>query len=613
MATHEPSRRLVRHQQKRRKRTWIWWVVGGLVVILAFGTWVGVRGLLAKSELESAQTLLSQVKTEAAAFDVESATKTVARIGEHTQEAVSLTSDPVWGAAELIPFLGVNLSVMRELAVSVDGVVERVVTPLVGVASVVDPASLAPKDGAIDTAPFVALVPVISKVTTNIHELKTEIDGIKVEGALGAIVAARDKVSGLIDQVTPLLDTANSVVPLLPAALGVDGPRTYVVMFQNPAEARALGGTALSFAIVKVDNGKIDLAGTVPAGFNNFSKYPQSILPLPDGVLEIYSDGLGTYIPNVTLRPSFVTAAELTQAMWMNDQGTVPDAIISVDPVLLSYVLRATDPIALSTGDTLTSENLVELLLNGVYQRYNTDDLVEDNRQQDQLYGEVVNATFSALLKGSLKPKPLVAALIQGWNEHRLLFWSSHPEEQQLLTENGFDRGLPISNATADRVGIYVQDNVGSKLNFYLKKALNLSQGTCRADGLETYRISMDLSSTLPAELVPTLSGSILGQYEREGVSPGTQRLIVRLYAPPGTTITGVTLNGAPGVVTQQHDTDHPVGSVVIELTPGASTTVAYDVVAAPGKRTLEAEVTPGVTATPITKTPLDCSTVAAE
>lgn len=614
MATHAPTRRSARHQRKRHKRSWVRWGAGGLIIVavIAFGAWVGARGLLAKSELESAQTLLSQMKTEAAASDMKAATKTVEMIRDHTRKAVSLTSDPIWGFAQNIPFIGVNFSVMRELALSVDEVVDRVVTPLIGVASGLDPASLAPKDGAIDIAPFVAIVPVVAEVTMDVHDLKDEIDGIKVDGALEIIVAARDKVSRLIDQVTPLLDTANSVVPLLPAALGAEGPRTYVVMFQNPAEARALGGTALSFAIVKVDNGKIDLAGTVPAAFGNFTKYEETVAPLPDGTRELYGSGLGTFIANVTLRPSFVTAAEMTQAMWLNDQGIVPDAIISVDPVMLSYLLQATGPIALSTGDSLTSKDLVAFLLNGVYQRYNTIDPVKDNRNQDVLYGEIVNATFAKLMSGSLNPKALVGALLQGWNEHRLLFWSSHTDEQALLTQNGLERSLPLSNAATDRVGVYVQDNVGSKLNFYLKEGVRLSQGFCRTDGLQSYRVSVDLSSALPPELVPSLSGSILGQYEKEGVAAGTQRLIVRLYSPPGTTITGASVNGAPAVVSPQHDTDYPVASVLIELAPAASGTITYDVVAAPGNRTLEAEVTPGVTTTKVTKEPLDCATVAA-
>ena len=297
--------------------------------------------------------------------------------------------------------------------------------------------------------------------------------------------------------------------------------------------------------------------------------------------------------------------------MWLNSRGIVPDAIVSVDPVLLSYVLRATDPITLSTGHVLSSENLVSYLLNGIYQEFNTTDLVDDNRKQDVVYAEAVNATFSKLMQGPLKPKPLIAALLQGWNEHRLLFWSSHPDEQALLTKNGFERGLPLSNATTDRVGVYVQDNVGSKLNFYLKGGVRLAQGFCRADGLQSYRVSVDLASTLPLELVPALSGSILGQYEKENVAAGTQRLIVRLYAPPGSQISGATLNGAPVVVSPQHDTDYPVGSVLIELSPSATGTITYDVVAGPGSRTLEAEVTPGVNPTPITKEPLDCATVA--
>ena len=47
---------------------------------------------------------------------------------------------------------------------------------------------------------------------------------------------------------------------LLPPMLGSEGPRTYLVVFQNPAELRSTGGIFGSFALMTADNGKITIA-----------------------------------------------------------------------------------------------------------------------------------------------------------------------------------------------------------------------------------------------------------------------------------------------------------------------------------------------------------------
>lgn len=384
-------------------------------------------------------------------------------------------------------------------------------------------------------------------------------------------------------------------------------------MFQNPAESRALGGTALSFAVVKVDQGRIELSDTMPAGFGTFNKYSESVIPIPDGAGDVYPGGsFGTYIPNVTLRPSFTTAAETTQEMWKRQFGYAVDGVISIDPVALGYILRSTDPITLSSGDILTSESLVPLLLNTVYLRYNSGDAVEDNLAQDLIYGEAVGATFTRLTSGALNPKVLVAALMQGWEERRVLYWSANESESAQLTTLGRNGEIPISDAKTDRVGVYFQDNVGSKLNFYLHQNVHLATAECRDDGRQNHRVTVDLTSSVPAE-VDSLPPAVVGAWEREDLEPGVQRMIVMLYAPPGSQIVGTSVNGQPMAIKELHDTHYPVGQIVVSVEPGGTATLVYDLVSGDaGAKALEAQVTPMVNATPVDQTVLDCSTVPA-
>jgi hypothetical protein len=170
-----------------------------------------------------------------------------------------------------------------------------------------------------------------------------------------------------------------------------------------------------------------------------------------------------------------------------------------------------------------------------------------------------------------------------------------------------------VSDAKTDRVGVYLNDNVGSKLNFYLKQSVQLGQAKCRADARANYQVKVTLTNTLPQAAVKGLSPSVLGNYKAEKLQPGVQRMIVLLYAPPGSEIQRVIVDGAPVTLEPQHDTDYPVGKVIVSVRPGASASVTYDVVAAKaGTKKLEALTTPMVNATTITTAPLDCAAVPA-
>ncbi|WP_411701471.1 DUF4012 domain-containing protein [Conyzicola sp.] len=609
-AHRPPRKRLVR-------RWWFWLVVVVILVLVAGGlfAWqLASRVFAAQDELVSAQALASDLKTQAAALDMDGAVATLDKVKKHTAAAAAITEEPIWSFGEGIPTLGKNLTVVRELAGVTNDLMTDVASPLVEAVSAVDPAALAPKDGAIDLEPLKGAAGAVAEADASFKETSATLAAIDTKDTVDQVSSAKTTLTGLLESVGPLLQTANTIAPVITPTLGSDGPRKYVVMFQNPAESRALGGTALSFAVISIDQGRIAFDESIPAGFKNFTT-SVPVLPQPDGVAELFNGELGNFIANNTARPSFTTAALVTQEMWKRDQGYAVDGIISIDPVALSYVLRATGPIPLSTGDVLTSDNLVKFLLNDVYQRFNTSNTVKDNRNQDVVYDEAVGATFKALTSGSLDPGALIGAITQSFTERRMAYWSAHEDEQaRLVSVGSLNAEIPISDATTERMGVYFADNVGSKMNFYLNQTIDIAQATCRADGLESYRVATKLTNTLDPTGLNKVSRSILGQWEPMQLKKGQQRMIVLLYAPPGSIINNITVNGGPPAYTGHHDGDYQVGRVVVTVDPGTTSTISYDVIAGtPGVRTLEVQSTPMVNPTPITTVPLDCATVPAK
>ena len=132
---HE-TRRSARHRTRRRPwyKRWQVWVLAVVILVLAATTWLAVRALQAKTELETSVSLVSQLRDQLVAQDVPAAEATLADLTPRVQHARELTSDPVWREAEYTPVLGTNLAAVRQLAAATDSIVVDAVPPLMEVA-----------------------------------------------------------------------------------------------------------------------------------------------------------------------------------------------------------------------------------------------------------------------------------------------------------------------------------------------------------------------------------------------------------------------------------------------------------------------------------------------
>lgn len=564
------GRHRARNDFGRRRRVLIGVSAALLLAVFAVA-WVGLRGLAARDELQSAIPLAREMKLALVEGDFEGAQRTLDTAAERSQRAVELTSDPVWRLFELVPVLGSNLTAVRELAGITDDMLDDVVGPALDAVGSLDPASLAPKDGAIDLAPIIEGVAVFTDAKATFDEIRQRTAAVEVGSAVGAVVDAKQRLSSLVESVAPEMETAGSIVPLVPDLLGASGPRNYVVTFMNSAEARALGGTALSFVPIAVDGGRITIGDPVQAGFGNFDRYdPGELRPVPEGFDDLFQYGsYGTFIPNATTRPDFTDAGPLISAMWSDNIGGEVDAVFALDLTALSYAMRGLEPTVLSNGAELSSDTIVSLLLNQIYLLF-----PEDNRTQDAFYAEVVSSVAGRLIGGQFEPESLIEGLVQASTERRLLAWSDREEEQAAFVALSLDGTLPVDDPAAPRLGVYFHDNVGSKMNYYLASAVQYGRVSC-SDGVQTVQLTITLRNDIPAADPLSLGPSILGNWRKEGLDPGVQRLFVLVYAPPGASIANTAQDGVAVPTSGTHDGELVATRFTIEVAPGQTTTLS--------------------------------------
>lgn len=579
----------------------------GLAVVLVVLV-VAVRG-----ELQSAQRLVPTLQQQLREADLVGARSTVAEAATHAGRAAAASDNLVWWAGEQLPMLGDDLTAVRQLSSSLSLLATDFAEPLLGAAADLEDGALLPRDSAIDMSRVERTVSAIKGADAALDKAVTQVAGIRTADSIVEIAEARSDLQKLVRSAGPVMKTVSEVAPALPGVLGADGPRTYALMFQNNAETRPLGGTALAFVVIAVDHGQIDVGQTVHTNTAGFG-YGAPVIDEPDDIDRLFGGNAGDYVANATVRPSFHSAADTVIANWQRYRGETLDGVISVDPVAISYLLRATGPVQLSGGEVLDPESTVPLLLNGVYQRYSSGDAQADDARQNEIYSQAVVAVASRLVSGDLNLPALVESIDQGWKERRILFFSAHEDEQRRLASAGLNGELPVSDATTERVGVYFAETVGTKLAYYSSQEVTLSRAICRDDGLQNYRVSVELGNNLDPAEVESTSDSVLGYYRLFQLPKGMQKMFVYLYAPPGSRLVGATVDGVTRPLEPFTDTEYPVGRTLLVLPAGSTSTVTYDFVAGtPGQRALEAQVTPMVAPTPIKTAPLDCATVTAE
>lgn len=504
------------------------WVLGGILLLAILCTaWIGVRGYLAYQHLDSARGAAADASAVLA--DPATAADLISDVSADTSAAHDLTSDVIWTLGEQLPWVGPQLAAVSTVAESLDDVASQSLTPLAEVVSSFSIDSLRPQDGVIDLAPFADIADAAATGAEGLGSATTRVTAIDTAPLLGPVREAVDEVSALLEQAYAGADALGRTSALLPAMLGADGPRKNLVIFQNNAEWRSMGGIVGAMVMIDTDGGRIEL-GTQAAS-SDFPQYDEPVLPLTDDEVRLFGTQPGTFVQNVTQLPDFTRDAPIMQEMWEREMGTSVDGVIALDPVSLSYLLEATGPIQLPTGDELTSENAVQLLLNEVYLRY------EVPAQQDAFFAAAAAAVFTKLSSGDIDPATLIEALGRAGQENRLLLWNADPEEQAVLDDTTLQGTLGSTDPAVTDFGVFVNDGTSSKMDYYME--LSSDAGWCEAGRAG---LSVTLRNNAPADAA-SLPDYITGA-GKHGIPAGEVETVTYVYLPENATLISSSTSG---------------------------------------------------------------------
>ncbi len=405
------------------------------------------------------------------------------------------TRGPVWWTASKLPWIGDDVTAVRTVAEVADDLTHDTLPELVDLGKVISPESLSPKGGQVALAPFRRAAPVLGEASREISRAERRVDAISGADLLQPLRAPVLSMQEDVENATEVTSRIAMAMRLLPTMLGGEGKRSYLLVTQNNAEIRSLGGTAGSVALVTADNGRITLGTQRASTGDGWGNFPEPVVRLTEGEQALYSDRLGQYALNATMTPEFPRAAQILRTVWEEREGQRVDGVISIDPVGLSYVMRGGTPVTLETGQTVDSSNVVSTLLDGVYRA--TDDPAE----QDRVFASAARSIFDTLLTGGGDPAQALSGLAQAAGERRILVWSADASEREELSETvlaGRFLSGGTSSDTRPRVGLFLNDSGNDKMTYYLRTKVSVRSLTCYPDGAQDVEVSARLTNTAP-------------------------------------------------------------------------------------------------------------------
>lgn len=590
------TRAELRAEKKPRRpllRSFRFWIPVGIVLLLLVLAVAGVlvgkpiydRAMSAKTSLEKAMPLATTAKNQILAGDTEGAKATAAELSSLTADAREQTDGGMWKSLEWVPFVGPNLHAVRTAATVTDDLVTGAVTPATNLSL----KALTPVDGAINLSAVTDMRATVAQAADAVDKAAVDLDSIDHDSLIPQVEGALSKLTGAVDELQPLLGPANDIIGVLPAALGADGPRNYLTIFQNNAESRGTGGNPASIVMITADQGRISITEQASsADFRNAR--PEPVIPLNAETEALYGDKIGRWIPDATMTPDFGETADIMRAWWAEEFATPVDAVVSFDPVALSYLLKATGPAVIPAGPvevngyevqlldepiTLTSENAVPLLLNEAYWMF------PENKLQDAFFAAAAKSVFDALTSGVADPKAMLDNLSLAIEENRLLYSPANEAEAALIAESKLSGRLPSTNAERTLVGVYVNDFTSSKLDYYMQLDVAATSTQCIAPDSPTFTATATLTNTVTAEQAPNLPYHIA---PAQFFDRGTVATNLVFYGPVDSTLTGVTIDGEPAKVTGVQHLGRGAVKVAVENTPAQTHTVVAEFAGAAGE-----------------------------
>ncbi|MDP2585267.1 MAG: DUF4012 domain-containing protein, partial [Candidatus Levybacteria bacterium] len=338
---------------------------------------------------------------------------------------------------------------------------------------------------------------------------------IKAEGKIPAPILQS------LETINPLVKLLFNTSDIMPSILGMEGPKTYLILFQNNMELRPGGGIIGSYGILKFNMGKIT-EFTIHDVYDADKQLRGHVEP--PFAIRRYLLQQHWYMRDSNFDVDFVKSALSSSNFLFVETGQKTDGVIAIDMSFIKNILHAIGPVYV----TDYKENVDE---NNLYMRtqfYTAKNFFPGSTQKKDFLRALNEEIVTKITKEKV-PYLLVAQSISDALSQKHLMFVMNNNFQKIFTVNGWSSSLWDERKNSEDI---VNDFVGiNEANLGVNKA--------------NYYISRQVSQKVKIEDNGNISEELIVNYKNEskGWPGGDYKNYLRIILPKNTSLSGITIN----------------------------------------------------------------------
>ncbi len=578
--------------------------IGGAALLIALV--VGVGGVLVWRDAQAAATALqharSSLRAGEQAFDgkqeADAAAVAFLNAAQSVDAARGRLDGPGWAVVGVLPRIGGSVEFARAATDLADAAASLGAAVTEHADRLLDGSTLdgVMADGRIDLGRLDELAGLLDELpvepVVDARERLTEVPAGSVLSSLlddrAAAVAQVDHLLVRLERVRTGLDAARSF-------LGSEGPRTYLVAAQNPAELRGTGGLIGFLTELSIRDGEIALAAgtSVDAeeellrrtSVDSSAELPEPV-ERPDAFADRYDHiAGGQFFGSVNADPDLPTVGPVLLNLYAQEIGSELDGVIMVDPVALGMIVQATgEPLQLPEAvDTaglpreIPGNRLAQLVMVDGY-----DAFAGGGPGKKAFDRAVITAGFERLTAGGWDPVAMGRTLGDVFATRHMQLFSTDGDEQEafellglageMTSTEGLTDVLALTgvNAAANKSDVHVAHRIIGEL------ALGPVRDSAPGTAVRTGTLEVSVENPLrPGDHNEYVTGSSepveIGGERSERVDDALNRTWFSVWTQPTTEARQVREGGEEQLFRATNIHDHRVFDYFLE-TPSAST-----------------------------------------
>jgi hypothetical protein len=272
------------------------------------------------------------------------------------------------------------------------------------------------------------------------------------------------RAAGILERIGVAFDDWREAWNVVLRLLGHEQDKRYLVLFQNNRELRPTGGFIGSYAVLRIDRGKLEKI-TVDTIYNPDGQLKNFIVP--PAPLERVTDSWGARDANWFV--DFPLSARKVTEFIERGGGPTVDGVIAITPRVLEELLQQLGPVKVKVeGEeiTLTAEKIVDLIQEKVtYQ-------VQDSPTPKKFLAQLVPALWHEIENLPRERWLAVASsLLESFSRKDVLIYLRDEEAQQQVERMGW--GGRVLPSEGDGLMLVAANLGGNKVDHRIEQAVS--------------------------------------------------------------------------------------------------------------------------------------------